>query len=71
MYLYFSDYCEMIKENASLQLDGELCLFLRKTPSQIAELEDQGYLSYEEKMFLWAFIRYRQEFQLEHHVSLF
>lgn len=54
-----------------MQLDGELCLFLRKTPSQVAELEDQGYLSYEEKMFLWAFIRYRQEFQLENHVSLF
>lgn len=61
----------MIKDTASLQLDGELCLFLRKTPSQLAELEDNGYLSYEEKMFLWAFIRYRQEFQLEHHVSLF
>lgn len=69
--LYFNDYYEMIKENESMQFDGELCLFLRKTPSQIKELEDNGYLSYEEKMFLWAFIRYRQEFQLENHVSLF
>ena len=68
---YFNDYYDMIKDTASLQLDGEFCLFLRKTPSQLAELEDNGYLSYEEKMFLWAFIRYRQEFQLEHHVSLF
>lgn len=71
MRLYFNEYTELIKESPSLQLDGELCLFLRKTPSQIAELEDQGYLSYEEKVFLWAFIRYRQEFQLANHVSLF
>ena len=61
----------MIKENASLQLDGELCLALRKTPSQIKKLEDEGLLSYEEKIWLWAFLRWRTEFQLEHHVSLF
>lgn len=71
MFLYFNEYYEMIKENASLQLDGELCLALRKTPSQIAQLEEDGLLSYEEKMFLWAFLRWRTEFQLEHHVSLF
>ena len=71
MFLYFNEYYELIKENASLQLDGELCLALRKTPSEIAELEENGYLSYKEKMFLWAFLRYRMEFQLEHHVSLF
>lgn len=67
----FNDYYELIKENASLQLDGELCLALRKTPSQIAQLEKDGFLSYEEKIFLWAFLRWRMEFQLEHHVSLF
>lgn len=68
---YFNEYYELIKDNASLQLDGELCLALRKTPSQIAELERKGLLSYEEKVFLWAFLRWRMEFQLEHHVSLF
>ena len=68
---YFNEYYEMIKENASLQLDGELCLALRKTPSQIEKLEDEGLLSYEEKIFLWAFLRWRTEFQLENHVSLF
>ena len=67
----FNEYYEMIKENASLQLDGELCLALRKTPSQIKKLEDEGLLSYEEKIFLWAFLRWRTEFQLEHHTSLF
>lgn len=68
---YFNEYYELIKENSSLQLDGELCLALRKTPSQIAQLEKDGFLSYEEKIFLWAFLRWRTEFQLEHHVSLF
>ena len=68
---YFNEYYEMIKENASLQLDGELCLALRKTPSQIKKLEDEGFLSYEEKIFLWAFLRWRTEFQLENHTSLF
>ena len=67
----FNEYYELIKENSSLQLDGELCLALRKTPSQIAQLEKDGFLSYEEKIFLWAFLRWRTEFQLEHHVSLF
>jgi len=69
--LCFNEYYELIKENSSLQLDGELCLALRKTPSQIAQLEKDGLLSYEEKIFLWAFLRWRTEFQLEHHVSLF
>ena len=69
--LCFNEYYELIKENSSLQLDGELCLALRKTPSQIAQLEKEGLLSYEEKIFLWAFLRWRMEFQLEHHVSLF
>lgn len=67
----FNDYYQLIKENPGLQLDGELCLALRKTPSQIRELEDKGYLSYEEKIFLWSFLRWRTEFQLENHVSLF
>lgn len=67
----FNEYYDLIKESPTLQLDGELCLFLKKTPSQIRELEDEGHLSYDEKMFLWAFIRWRTEFQLEHHVSLF
>ena len=46
----FNEYYELIKESSSLQLDGELCLALRKTPSQIAQLEKEGLLSYEEEM---------------------
>lgn len=46
-------------------------MLLRKTPSQLSKLEDEGLLSYDEKLFLYAFIQWRVEFQLEHHVSLF
>ncbi|MBR1611469.1 MAG: hypothetical protein IJ672_08335 [Methanobrevibacter sp.] len=52
-------------------MDGEVCLALRKTPSQIYQLEKQGLLSYEEKVFLWAFCRWRTNFQLKNHTSLF
>ena len=61
----------MIEESSVLQMDGEVCLALRKTPSQIYQLEEQGLLSYEEKMFLWAYCRWRTNFQLKNHTSLF
>ena len=44
---------------------------IQKINEQIAQLEKNGLLSYEEKIFLWAFLRWRTEFQLENHVSLF
>lgn len=68
---YFNKYYDLIDNSRQLQLDGELCLFLRKTPSEIAELEENGKLSYNEKMFIWAFIQWRTNFQLEYHTSLF
>ena len=61
----------MIEDNPVLQMDGEVCLALRKTPSQVYQLEEEGLLSYEEKMFLWAFCRWRTNFQLKNHTSLF
>lgn len=61
----------MIEDSPVLQMDGEVCLALRKTPSQIYQLEEEGLLSYEEKMFLWAFCRWRTNFQLKNHTSLF
>lgn len=68
---FFNNYKAQIDDNRQLQLDGELCLLLRKTPSEISKLEESGFLSYDEKMFLYAFIQWRTEFQLENHVSLF
>ena len=71
MLKFFNEYLNQIEDNRQLQLDGELCMMLGKTPSQISKLEEDGLLSYDEKMFLFAFIQWRTEFQLENHVSLF
>jgi hypothetical protein len=71
MLKFFNEYLDQIEDNRQLQLDGELCMMLGKTPSQISKLEEDGLLSYDEKMFLFAFIQWRTEFQLENHVSLF
>ena len=51
-------------------MDGAVCKILWKTPSQIREIEDNGFLSYEEKIFLWAYTRWETNFCLENRVSL-
>ena len=67
----FNNYHDLIENNRQLQLDGELCLMLRRTPSEIAALEESGELTYDEKMFLYAFLQWRTEFALENNVHLF
>ena len=67
----FNNYYEQIEDSRQLQLDGELCLALRRTPSEIGELESTGKLSYDEKMFLYAFLQWRTEFCLKNNVHLF
>ena len=44
---------------------------LGKTPSQIKQLEDDGWLSHKERLFLAAWSQWRTEFSLENNVSLF
>lgn len=60
----------MIEDSSILQMDGAICKILGKTPSQIFKLEEEGLLSYEEKMFLWAYTRWEINFCLENRVSL-
>lgn len=71
MLHYFNEYYELIEDSPLLQMDGEICLALRKTPAEVYQLEKQGLLDYEAKVFLWAFCRWRMNFQLENHTSLF
>ena len=61
---------DLIEESSVLQMDGAICKLLSKTPSQIRHLEDEGFLSYEEKIFLWAYVRWEMNFSLKHRVSL-
>ena len=41
-----------------------------KLSEMIREIEDNGFLSYEEKIFLWAYTRWETNFCLENRVSL-
>ena len=68
---YFNDYFDLIEDNAILQMDGAICKLLSKTPSQIRKLEEDGFLSYEEKVFLWSYSRWETKFCLENSISLF
>ena len=58
----------MIEENYSLQLDVELCFALGRTMSELYQLEEDGFLSWEEKMFLYAGIQHKRKFAVEHSV---
>lgn len=60
----------MIEDSPTLKMDGAICKLLGKTPSQIYELEEQGYLSYDEKLFLWAYSWWEIKFALENRISL-
>lgn len=68
---YFNEYYDLIEDSAILQMDGAICKLLSKTPSQIYDLEKKGFLSYEEKLFLWAYSRWEMNFCLKNRVSLF
>ena len=68
---YFNEFYELIEDSSVLQADGATCKLLGKTPSQIRKLEEDGFLSYEEKIFLWAYQRWEMNFCLENRVSLF
>ena len=68
---YFNEYYDMIDDSTIMQMDGAICKLLSKTPSQIYDLEKNGFLSYEEKIFLWAYARWEMNFCLEHRVNLF
>jgi len=67
---FFNELYQLIDDSPVLQMDGAVCKMLGKTPSQIREIEDNGFLSYEEKIFLWAYTRWETNFCLENRVSL-
>ncbi len=60
----------MIEDSSTLQMDGALCKLLGKTPEEIYQLEENELLSYESKVFLWAYSRWETNFCLENRVSL-
>ena len=54
-----------IEKSPELQADFLLCALLHRTPGEILELEKEGLLTVEQKMFLQAGIIW----QLENHIG--
>ena len=49
-----------IENSPQLQLDFLICEFLRKTPAEVRELEREGLLTFEQKIFIQAGIMWKQ-----------
>ena len=43
-----------IENSPQLQLDFLICEFLHKTPAEVRELEKEGLLTFEQKIFIQA-----------------
>ena len=52
---------DSIYNSPQLQLDFLICDFLHKTPAEVRELEKEGLLTFEQKIFIQAGILWKQE----------
>lgn len=50
-----------IANSGELQVDYLVCKFLQKTPAEVRELERQGLLTFEQKVFIAAGIAWDNE----------
>ena len=49
-----TNFKNSIEKSPQLQLDYMICKFLHKTPAEVRELEREGLLTFEQKIFLQA-----------------
>lgn len=49
-----TNFKNSIEKSPQLQLDYMICKFLHKTPAEVRELEKEGLLTFEQKIFLQA-----------------
>lgn len=52
---------DSIYNSPQLQLDFLICDFLHKTPAEVRELEKEGLLTFEQKIFIQAGIVWKRE----------
>lgn len=50
-----------IENSPQLQLDFMICKFLHKTPAEVRELEKEGLLTFEQKIFIQAGIVWERQ----------
>ena len=57
---YLKNFKTSIENSVELQLDFLMCEFLHKTPAEVRELEKQGLLTFEQKIFIQAGIIWKR-----------
>ena len=57
---YLKNFKTSIEKSPELQLDFLVCEFLHKTPAEVRELEKQGLLTFEQKIFIQAGIIWKR-----------
>ena len=57
---YLKNFKTSIEKSPELQLDFLICEFLRKTPAEVRELEKEGLLTFEQKIFIQAGIIWKR-----------
>ena len=50
-----------IEKSPQLQLDFMICKFLHKTPAEVREVEKEGLLTFEQKIFIQAGIVWERQ----------
>ena len=58
---FLKNFKNKIDNSPQLQLDFLICEFLHKTPAEIRELEKEGLLTFEQKIFIQAGIFWKRE----------
>ena len=58
---FLKNFKNSIANSPQLQLDFLICDFLRKTPAEVRELEKEGLLTFEQKIFIQAGIIWKKE----------
>ena len=59
--VFSTTFKDSLNKSGELQLDYLLCKFLQKTPAEVRELERQGLLTFEQKVFIAAGITWEKE----------
>lgn len=61
---FLKTFKNSIEKSGELQVDFLVCEFLRKTPAEVRELEKQGLLTFEQKVFIAAGISWKKSQQI-------
>ena len=58
---FLTNFKNSIENSVQLQLDFLICEFLHRTPAEVRELEKNGLLTFEQKIFIQAGIIWKNQ----------